>query len=131
MTINEAVIKIKNGEYSLHMDCNNIPLLNKILSTAFRNKTTFPDYPVDRWFYGNQVHGRWVGNPFNNYDAPFINLSDVKEPHIITVYHNSEVMDVISEISSILKKEFDISIEISNQTEDSEFLKYEIKKIEK
>ena len=41
----------------------------------------------------------WLGNPFNNYDAPFINLSDVKEPHIITVYHDSEVMEVISEIS--------------------------------
>lgn len=59
----------------------------------------------------------WLGNPFNNYDAPFINLSDVKEPHIITVYHDSEVMEVISEISDVLKKEFDISIEIVNPSE--------------
>ena len=50
MTIQEAVNKIKNGEYSLHMDYNNVPLLNKILSTAFPNKTPYPHYPVDRWF---------------------------------------------------------------------------------
>ena len=131
MTIQEAVNKIKNGEYSLHMDYNNVPLLNKILSTAFPNKTPYPHYHVDRWFYGNQVQGRWLGKPFNNYDAPFINLSDIKEPHIITVYNDSEVMEVISQISDVLKKEFDISIEIVNPSEGYDYLEYEIKKIEK
>jgi len=32
MTPQEAIDKIKNGEYSLHMDYDNVPLLNKILS---------------------------------------------------------------------------------------------------
>jgi hypothetical protein len=130
MTIQEAVDKIKNGKYSLHMDCNKVDLLNKILITAFPNKPTYNEYSIDRWFYGNQVQGRWLGKPFNNYDAPFINLSDIKEPHIITIYHDSEVMDVISNISNVLKKEFDISIEIINPSDRYDYLEYEIKKIE-
>jgi len=129
MTIQEAIDKLKNGEYSLHMDYDNVPLLNKILSEAFPNKKPYPNYPIDRWFYGNQVQGRWLGKPFNNYDAPFINLSDIKEPSIVTVYHDSDVMDVVSNISAILKKEFGISIDMLEPSDTQEYIEYEIKKI--
>ena len=40
-------------------------------------------------------------------------------------------MEVISQISDVLKKEFDISIEIVNPSEGYDYLEYEIKKIEK
>jgi hypothetical protein len=127
MTIQEAVDKIKNGAYSLHMDCNKVDLLNKILITAFPNKPTYNEYPIDRWFYGNQVQGRWLGKPFNNYDAPFINLSDIKENTIIKIFYDEDIINILLKVSDILIKEFNINIELIE--ENHAFVKYEIKKI--
>jgi len=45
------------------------------------------------------------------------------------VYHDSDVMEVVSNISAILKKEFGISIDILEHSDTQEYIEYEIKKI--
>ena len=76
MTVETAIEKIKDGRYSIYKDVDNIPLLNRVLGGAFKNKETHDSY-VDNYFCGNQVEGRWIGKFNNNFPVPFIKLSDI------------------------------------------------------
>lgn len=79
MTPQEAVDKVKDGQYALYLDNNDVKTLNIVLINAFRNKATRSDYGPDKFFYGNQVESTWRAGANNMFVDPkfVIRVSDI------------------------------------------------------